>query len=121
MGLARLGVGAWYVHGMLGASISRASAELNDIVREGAAFFSVALERSFGSSVAGVAQYQIASPLLHGFAHRELDGVASNVILGLAGRWGDAWSWDVGFQEDLPADTPAVDFTLGVRVSRAWH
>ncbi len=121
VGLGRLGVGSWYLHGMLGASTARASPELRGVVRSGAAFASVGVERSFGSSVAGVLQYQISSPLLVGFGHRELDGVASNVVFGLAGRWGDSWRWDVGFQEDLPADTPAIDFTLGVRVSRTWR
>ena len=120
MGLGRLAVGAWYLHGMLGASTARTAPELAGVVRDGSAFFAVAVERSLGSSVAGVIQYQIASPLLYGFRHRELDGVASNVVFGLAGRWGEAWRWDVGFQEDLPADTPAVDFTLGLRLSRTW-
>jgi hypothetical protein len=45
--------------------------------RQPAFSFSVALERSFGSSLAGVLQYQIAPPLLRGFGHRELDGLAS--------------------------------------------
>jgi hypothetical protein len=120
MGLARLGVGSWYLHGLLGASTARTSPELAPIVRSASAFLSIGVERSLGSSLAGLLQYQIAPPLLHGFGHRELDGVASNLVLGLAGRWGDAWSWDVSFQEDLPADTPAIDFTLGVRVSRSW-
>ncbi len=121
VGLARQGMGSWYLHGMVGGSIARPSPELDRVVRGGAAFFSVALERSFGSSVAGVIQYHLSSPLLHGFRHRELDGVASNLVLGLAGRWGEDWSWDVGFQEDIPADTPAIDFTLGLRVSRTWR
>lgn len=121
MGLGRLGMGAWYLHAMLGASSARASPELAAVVRDGSAFLALAVERSLGSSVAAVLQYHVASPLLHGFGHRELDGVASNIVLGLAGRWGEAWSWDVGFQEDLPADTPAVDFTLGLRLSRTWQ
>jgi hypothetical protein len=121
LGLGRLGVGAWYLHGMLGASTARAAPELASVVRKGSAFFSVAVERSLGSSVSGILQYQVSTPLLYGFGHRELDGVASNIVFGLAGRRGDSWTWDVGFQEDLPADTPAVDFTLGVRVSRTWQ
>jgi hypothetical protein len=120
MGIGRLGVGSWYLHGMVGASTARASAELEPILRAGSAFLSVAVERSFGSGLAGVLQYQISSPLLRGFGHRELDWPPSNVLIGLAGRWGERWSWDVGFQEDIPADTPAIDFTLGARVSRAW-
>jgi hypothetical protein len=121
LGLARLGTGAWYLHAMIGGSSARTSPELETTLRDGSAFFSIGVERSLGSSLGAVLQYQISSPLLRGFRHRELDGVASNIVFGLAGRWGEGWSWDVGFQEDLPADTPAIDFTLGVRVSRAWQ
>jgi hypothetical protein len=120
-GLARLGMGAWYLHGMLGVSTARASPELGTVLRDGSGSFSIAIERSLGSSLAAVLQYQIASPLLRGFGHRELDGVASNLVLGVAGRFGESWSWDASFQEDVPADTPAIDFTLGVRVSRSWR
>lgn len=120
LALARLGVGSWYVHGMLGVATARASPELDPILRDGTASFGLALERSLGSGLAGVLQYQIASPLLRGFDHRELDWPASNIVLGLAGRSGDEWSWDVSFQEDAPPDTPAIDFTLGLRVSRTW-
>ncbi|HUF75549.1 MAG TPA: DUF3187 family protein [Longimicrobiales bacterium] len=121
MGLGRLGMGGWYLHGMLGASTARAAPQPTAFLRKGSAFLSVAVERSLGSSVSGVLQWQISTPLLYGFGHRELDGIASNIVFGLAGRWGETWSWDVAFQEDVPADTPAVDFTLGIRVSRAWR
>jgi hypothetical protein len=119
--LGRLGAGAWYVHGMLGAGLVRVSPELEPIMRDWSLYFGVAAERSLGSSVAAVAQYQIASPLLRGFHHRELDWPASNLVLGLAGRWGEIWTWDASFQEDLPADTPAIDFTMSLRVSRRWR
>lgn len=120
LALARLGMGSWYLHGMLGVASARASRQLEPVLRDGVVHFSIALERSFGSSVAGVLQYQVSTPLLQGFRHRELDGVASNLVVGLAGRVGQRWRWDVGFQEDVPADTPAIDFTLGVRLSRSW-
>lgn len=119
--LGRLGAGAWYVHGLLGAGIVRTSPELEPILRDWSAYLGVAAERSLGSSVSAVAQYQVASPLLRGFDHRELDWPASNLVLGLAGRWGEGWTWDASFQEDLPADTPAIDFTLSLRVSRTWR
>jgi len=41
-------------------------------------------------------------------------------VFGLAGRVGSVWSWEASFQEDIPADAPAIDFTLGVRLSRVW-
>lgn len=119
--LARLGAGSWYVHGMLGAGVVRASPQLEPILGEASAFLGLAVERSLGASVGAVAQVQIASPLLRGFGHREIEWPASNLILGLAGRWGEDWSWDASFQEDVPPDAPAIDFTLGLRVTRTWR
>ena len=77
------------------------------------------LERSFGAFSA-VVQYQIQSPVLESFHHRELDRSPANVIVGLSGGVGERWRWDASFQEDMPADTPAIDLTLGLRVSRSW-
>jgi hypothetical protein len=119
--LGRAGMGAWYVHGMLGAATARTVPELAPIFRSGSGFLALALERSLGAGLAAVVQYQLSTPALHGFDHRELDWPASNLVVGLAGRFGEAWSWDASFQEDLPADTPAIDFTLGVRISRIWQ
>ncbi|MGE0157899.1 MAG: DUF3187 family protein [Gemmatimonadales bacterium] len=119
--LGRLGGGPWYVHGMAGAVLVRAAPPLDDVVGDANVFFGAAVERSLGRSVAVVAQYQIASPVLRDFDHRELDWPSSNLVLGVAGAWGDSWSWDASFQEDVPADTPAIDFTVGLRVSRRWR
>ena len=119
--LGRLGSGPWHLHGMLGAGMVRASPELDPVLREATGFFGFAVERALGGSLAAIVQYQLTSPVLTGFGHRELDWPASNLIFGLAGRWGEAWSWDASFQEDVPADTPAIDFTLALRVSRRWR
>jgi Protein of unknown function (DUF3187) len=121
MALGRLGVGSWYLHGMAGAATVRASPELAPVMRSWSTFLMIGAERSLGSSLAGVVEYQISSPILRGFHHRELDWPSSNLLFGVAGRRGAKWTWDVGFQEDVPADTPSVDFTLGLRVSRAWR
>jgi hypothetical protein len=119
--LGRLGGGPWYLHGMVGAGMVHASPELDPVLRDVSTFFGFAVERALGESVAALVQYQLASPVLRGFEHRELDWPASNLVLGVAGRRGEAWSWDASFQEDVPADTPAIDFTLGLRVSRRWR
>jgi hypothetical protein len=121
LALGRLGAGSWHVHGMLGAGVVRAVPELDPVLRDWSAFFGVAAERSLASGVAAVVQYQLSSPVLRGFGHRELDWPSSNLVLGLAGAWGGGWSWDASFQEDLPADTPAIDFTVSLRVSRRWR
>lgn len=119
MAVGRLGLGNWFLHGMVGASTVRASTALEPILRGASTFLTLGLERSFGA-LSAVAQYQAQSPVLKSFDHRELDRAATNMIFGLSGDLGELWSWDASLQEDLPADTPAVDFTLGLRVSRAW-
>jgi hypothetical protein len=120
MALARTPVGKWYMHAMVGVSSVRASPELRSVLRQANAFSMLGVERSLGASVAGLVQHTWTAPTMKGFDDREIDGPAGNLTLGLAGRWGDLWRWDVSFQEDLPADTPAADFTLGVSLSRLW-
>ncbi len=119
MTLGRVAMGSWYAHGMLGASTIRAPEALESILRSSSTFLAIGLERSFGP-VSAVAQYHAQSPTLRSFEHRELDRSPTNFLLGLSGRLGDHWRWDASFQEDLPADTPAIDFTIGLRVSRTW-
>jgi len=120
MALGRLGMGAWYVHAMLGGSTIRSSPEFEPILRSGSSFFTLGIERSLGSRLAALVQFQSQSAVLRSFEHRELDRAPTNLIFGFAGRLGPSWKWDLSFQEDVPADTPAVDFTLGVRISRTW-
>ena len=119
--LGRLGRGPWYFHAMAGGVAVQAGPELDPVLRDAVGIFGFAVERSLGRNVSAVAQYQLATPMLLGFGHRELDWPASNLVLGAAGRWGEAWSWNASFQEDVPADTPAIDFTLGLSVSRRWR
>lgn len=119
--LGRFGTGPWYFHALGGGVLVRAAPELDPVLHDGIAFFGVAVERSLGRSSAVVLQYQLATPMLLGFGHRELDWPASNLVVGAAGQWGDSWRWNASFQEDLPADTPAIDFTLGLSLSRRWR
>jgi hypothetical protein len=120
MALGRLGVGAWYLHGMMGASTVRAAPAIGPMLVDPSVFFSFAVERSLGSSVAGIFQYQLSTPALRGYDDRELDWPLSDVIFGVAGAFGEGWGWNVSFQEDLPADAPAIDFTVGAAISRSW-
>jgi hypothetical protein len=93
---------------------------MDPILRSQAAFLTLGVEYPLLEWISAVAQYSIASPTTQGFRDRELDSPPMNLVLGLAGRMGEHWRWDASFQEDIPPDTPAVDFTLGVRVSRSW-
>lgn len=121
MALGRMGAGAWHLHGMVGAGAVRASPELEGVLRDWNAFVGLGVERPLGRRLSAVAQLQMTTPLLRGFGHRELDWPSNNLVFGLAGRFGDAWRWDASFQEDVPADTPAIDFTASLRVSRAFR
>jgi len=120
MALWRQGVGSWYVHGMAGASATRPSDRLDPVLRAASYFGGIGVERSLGGSVAAIGQFQIQSAALRSFDHREIDRAPTNLVLGFAGRFGDAWTWDASFQEDVPADTPAVDFTATIRLTRHW-
>lgn len=116
----QLGMGSWYSHGSLGASVTSPSEELDTVLRGHTRFMALAVERSLGSSLAALVQLQVQSAALRSFDHRELDRAPTNLVLGLAGRFGDGWTWDASFQEDVPADTPAVDFTLTFRLGRTF-
>ncbi|MEX2467248.1 MAG: DUF3187 family protein [Gemmatimonadota bacterium] len=119
--LGRLSTSRWHGHTMLGVTTVRTRARLDDeIFRDRAYHGLVGIERSLGSSLAAVVQYQVSTALLQSFEHRELDGPSWNLVFGLAGRIGDTWRWNASFQEDLPPDTPAPDFTLGLHLSRTW-
>ncbi|MDH3422489.1 MAG: DUF3187 family protein [Gemmatimonadota bacterium] len=120
MALWRAGMGPWYMHGVVGLALTHRSPEMEPVLRPHTTFVAVAVERSLGRRLAALAQIQIQSAALRSFDHRELDRAPTNLLLGLAGRVGDAWTWDASFQEDIPADTPAVDFTVTLRVGRRW-
>jgi len=121
MALGRVAAGAWYFHGMVGANTVRAAGDIGPILRDESIFFSVAAERSFGESWAGIFQYHFSTPAMQGIHYRELDWPLSNVIFGLAGSLGERWGWNVSFQEDLPADAPAIDFTVGAQIAYRWR
>ncbi|MDZ7779052.1 MAG: DUF3187 family protein [Gemmatimonadota bacterium] len=119
--LGRVSRADWHGHAMLGASTVRATSDADVRMFQARSYHALlGIERSLGDGWAAVVQYQMSSPLLRSFEHRELDGPSFNLTFGVAGTLDDTWRWDVSFQEDLPTDTPAADFTLGVRLSRAW-
>ena len=77
-------------------------------------------EHSMGDNFSALIQYSAGTPVLRGFRNREVDQAAANLVFGLAGRVGSVSSWEASFQEDVPADTLAIDCTLGARLSLAW-
>src|SRR5690606_33902979 len=118
--LGRIALERSHLHGMVGASTIRASGPLPALRRARAYPLLVAADRALGDSWPAVAQSSLAAPVLESVDRGKLDRAAANVVLGVAGRIGEGCRWDVSFQEDVPSDTPAVDFTFGLRLSRIW-
>lgn len=120
MALFRAAGAPWYFHGTVGGATTRAAQDFDGLLRRGAFFVDLAVERNLAPWVSGVAQVSVASPRLQGFADPELDGWPINLVFGVTGQVADGWRVDVSFQEDIPPNTPAVDFTLGIGVRRSW-
>lgn len=120
MALVRTADAPWYFHGTVGAATTRAERDHPGLLRKGAFFMDLAAERNLAHWVSGVLQLSVASPRLRGFGDPELDGWPVNFVFGLTGEPAEGWRVDVSFQEDIPPNTPAVDFTLGIGVRRSW-
>jgi len=119
--LARRSGGSWHLHGMFGAQTIRAVSKVDpDLFRDRAYHGLLGIERSFGPAWSAAGQYQVSTPVLSNFGHRELDAPSANLTVGVLGRLGDAWRWNLSLQEDLPAGTPAADFTLALGLNRRW-
>ncbi|WP_405285548.1 DUF3187 family protein [Gaopeijia maritima] len=93
---------------------------LEPIMRDGAWFGSVAVEQRVADGIALLAQFFGGSRYAAGFGIDELDNLPLNLSLGGRGRFGDAWSWQVSFTEDVPPNSPSVDFTVDLMIARSW-
>ena len=120
MALGSRALGDWRLHGMVGGATVRASTELDPILHDVTSFGMLGAEHALTGRLTGIAQFMWSSPLLKGFGERKIDHWSGNLVLGVAGRIGELWQWQASLQEDIPAGTPAVDFTLGLALSRRW-
>ena len=120
MALGSLPRGDWRFHGMVGSATARASPELDPILHRATVFGMLGAEHALSSRLMGIVQYMWSSPLLTGFGERKIDHWSGNLVFGVAGQIGELWQWQANLQEDIPAGTPALDFTLGLALSRRW-
>lgn len=118
--LGRVRMGRLFLHGMAGGSTVRAGGALDGLLRDAAWYLTVAGEHPLASRVHALAQVSFATSRIRGFGSRKVDAAPTSLLLGLAGRLAGGWSWEASFQEDIPPDTPAVDFTLGLGLRRSF-
>jgi len=116
--LHRRSWGRWHLHLEAGGTTLNAPDEFDPLFNDVAAFFSTALEVNIVSSVSFIGQFVGGSPYTGGVGVSELDRPPVNLVFGFAGQVAEEWGWQFAFGEDVPANSPSVDFTVTVGVSR---
>lgn len=111
--------GSTHLHLSAGGVALNPTAELEPLVRRRAILGSVAVEQRLTPGFGVVAQFAGGSRYTRLAGFKEFDRPPVNFSVGAAGRL-SRWEWQVSFTEDLPANSPAVDFTLDVQISRRW-
>ncbi len=119
--LGYLRAGNWFVHAQVGLATARHRPLLAARTHRWRPSFLIGAERPLTREISAVVQWAGEGAAFHGFGDSELDAAPRNLVFGLTGTWRRAWRWEVAFQEDLPAGTPAVDFTLGVGIRRTFR
>lgn len=110
----------WHLHGMAGATTLRSSPGLEPLFRDAAFFYSLAVERRLWDGGSALVQLIGSSPYLVAEGSTRLSGPPGNLVLGLAGRAGESWRWEISFAEDVLPPSPSVDFTAVLSVGRGW-
>lgn len=108
----------WHFHGGIGVTTINPPEPLDPFVRSSAWFGHLGAERVIGS-VAAQVQLQGGSAYLEGLGNRELDRVPINLAVGVSGGL-RGWTWQAAFVEDIRPNSPSVDFTLDLRLSRGF-
>jgi hypothetical protein len=108
----------WATYAGAAVGTVNAGRALDPFTASAAVTLHAGVERRLGASWAALVQLQGSSPFLRGFQTRELDRAPVNLGVGLTGRTAAGWIWQVAFTEDIRPDSPAVDFTLDLHLSR---
>lgn len=120
MAMGRRSWTRWHAHGTVGAATARSVSVFAEGMPGFSGFLDLALERNLNPGLSAVMQLGTSTPALSGFGDPELDGWPVNVVMGVTGRLRQVWGFEVTLQEDITADSPAADFTLGIGIRRSW-
>ena len=108
-----------HLHLSAGAVTINAPARLDALMRGHAWLASLALERSITPGFSLLAQFSGGSAYTRPVGFSEFDHIPVNFGVGAAGQAG-SWEWQVSFTEDVPPNSPSVDFTFDLQISRRW-
>ena len=108
----------WATYGAVAVGTINAGTRLEGYTASSAVSLHLGVERRLGETWAVMAQLQGSSPFLRDLGHPELDRVPVNLGVGFTGRTRSGWLWQAAFTEDVRPDSPAVDFTIDLHVSR---
>ncbi len=111
--------GGTHLHASAGMVRFGLPARFAPIMRSSAWFGSLALEQRVASFMSLNAQFFGGSRYAAGFGFAELDNLPLNLAVGARGGVSD-WIWQVSFTEDVPPNSPSVDFTLDLSIGRVW-
>ena len=110
----------WHVHGGLGVLTVRSAPDLEDLMKDWSYLFYFGLERPFSDSLSGVIQYVESKHIFQPFGDSDVDNALANIVLGVVGKAGGGWEWQVSMQEDHPPRGPSLDFQFQVVLSKSW-
>ncbi|MDT8369809.1 MAG: DUF3187 family protein [Longimicrobiales bacterium] len=108
----------WAVYSGLAVSTLNAGSELDRWDKDVALTWHLGGERRIGEGWGILAQFQGSTAFLEGFGDRVLDRAPVNFGVGASGRAGSEWTWQAVFTEDIRSNSPAVDFTFDIHLSR---
>jgi len=108
----------WTVQGGVAAGSLRAPARLDAVTRSWAASWHLGALRRMGDSWGILAQLQGSSAYLKNLETAKLNASPVNLGVGVAGSTGGGWSWQAAFTEDVRPNSPGVDFTIDLHLSR---
>jgi len=108
----------WATYAGLAVGTLGVDGPLEAFTRGAHATLHLGVERSLGDSWSVLAQLQGSTPFLEDVGHPELDRFPINLGVGFAGRTESGWRWQAAFTEDVRANSPGVDLTLDLHLSR---
>jgi len=108
----------WATYAGLAVGTLGTDGALEPYVRGAHATLHLGVERRLGATWSVLAQLQGSSPFLEDVGHPELDRFPVNLGVGFAGHTESGWRWQAAFTEDVRPNSPGVDLTLDMHLSR---